>query len=61
MDNRDEKKVEQQDDMENTEENGKKRWKIWKKGKLKWEMIQKIWKKPKLNSENMVKKENIVK
>jgi hypothetical protein len=26
-------------------------WKIWKKGKLKWEKIWKIQKKSKLNSE----------
>ena len=29
--------------------------KIWKKGKLKCEMIWKIWKKPKLNSEKIWK------
>jgi hypothetical protein len=40
------------------EENCKKIWKIWKKGKLKCEMIWKIWKK--LNSEKNMKnmKEN---
>jgi hypothetical protein len=31
--------------MENTEENCEKIWKIWKKGKLKGEMIWKIQKK----------------
>jgi hypothetical protein len=31
--------------MENMEENCKKIWKIWKKGKLKCVMIWKIWKK----------------
>jgi hypothetical protein len=30
-------------------------WKIWKKGKLKCEMILKIWKKGKSNSEMTLK------
>ena len=30
-----------------------KEWKIWKKGKLKCEMIWKIWKKGKLKSEKI--------
>ena len=38
--------------MENTEENSEK---IWKKGKLKCEMILKIWKKGKSNSEKIWK------
>ena len=37
--------------MENTEENFKMIWKIWKESKLKCEMICKIWKKSRLNSE----------
>jgi hypothetical protein len=32
-------------DMENTEENCEKIWKIWKKSSLNSEMIWKIWKK----------------
>ena len=36
--------------MKNTEET-KIEWKIWKKGKLKCEMIWKIWKKDKSNNE----------
>ena len=35
------------------EENSEKIWKIWKKSKLKCEMISKTWKKAKLNSEKI--------
>ena len=31
--------------MESVEENSEKIWKMWKKSKLKYEMILKIWKK----------------
>jgi hypothetical protein len=37
--------------MESVEENSEKIWKMWKKSKLKYEMILKIWKKNKLKCE----------
>ena len=41
--------------MENTEENCKMIWKIWKKGKSNSDNIWTIWKKGKLNSEKIWK------
>jgi hypothetical protein len=42
-------------DLENTDENSEKIWKIWKKGKSNSDKIWKIWKKRKLNSNKIWK------